>query len=74
MPAMHKASVGRPVRTAVQGTVAYALVEFVDAFAFDMSERQYGAAVVLLTLVLSWVQVLVEDFTGKALLRDADES
>lgn len=63
-------SLNRASRTVVQGTVAGALVEFVDAFIFDMSDRQYGAAIVALTMLLSYVQTFIEDKKGAGLLRD----
>lgn len=62
-------ALSRPVRTAVQATPAFAVTEFVDAFLLDMSDRQYGALVVLLTLVLGWAQVAVENRIGRGLLR-----
>jgi hypothetical protein len=63
-------SLNRASRTVVQGTVAGALVEFIDAFAYDMSDRQYGAAIVLLTMTISYVQTFIEDKKGAGLLRD----
>lgn len=63
-------SINRASRTVVQGTIAGALVEFTDAFAYDMSDRQYGAAIVLLTMLISYVQTFVEDKKGAGLLRD----
>lgn len=62
-------NVARPLRTGVQAVPAYALVEFVDAFIHDMTERQYAAAVVLLTMVISLIQTTVENGLGKAFLR-----
>lgn len=64
------AAITRPARTAIQATPAFAVTEFVDAFLYDMTDRQYGAAVVLLTLVIGWAQTLVENRTGRGLLRD----
>ena len=62
-------SVARPVRGGAQGGVGWALTEFTDAFLWDMNDRQYGILVVLLTMVVSWLQVLVENGLGKAFLR-----
>lgn len=67
------AVVNRPVRTAAQGSVAFALVEFVDAFFYDMSERQYGALVAMLVIVFSWLQVLLENQFNVGVLRDDNE-
>lgn len=68
------AIVNRPVRTAAQSTVAFAVVEFTDSFnIISMDERQYGAAVVILTIVFSWVQVLVENKLNIGFLRTSDE-
>lgn len=60
----------RPARTAVQGTVAFALTEILDSFGLvEMNERQYGAVLLLLTIILSWAQTLAERALGKGLLR-----
>lgn len=64
-------TVAAPVRTAAQLGVGYVLVEFVAAFfAPDWSERQYLAALGLATLVVTALQHLVENRTGRAVLRD----
>ena len=62
-------AVARPTRTGLQAGVAYAAVEFTDAFLFDMSDRQYGAALALGVIVFGWIQVTFEDYIGKGLLR-----
>lgn len=65
------AVVNRPVRTAAQSTVAFAVVEFTDSFdIIGMDERQYGAAVVILTIVFSWAQVLIENWFNIGVLRE----
>lgn len=63
-------AVGRPVRTATQGGTAWLLVEFIDAFLWNMDERQYGIAVALLTVVISYAQNLIENRAGVAFLRE----
>ena len=63
----------RPVRTGTQGVVSLAFVEFIDAFFFNFDDRQYGALVVFLTIVLGWLQVAIENKTGKTFLRTANE-
>ena len=65
--------VARPVRTGAQGSVGWVLTEFIDAFFWDMNDRQYGIAVILLTVVISWIQVLVENKSGKSFLRRIPE-
>ncbi len=62
-------SIARPVRTGLQLVSAGVIVEFVDSTFWDMTDRQYGATVALLTMAIGFVQVLVEDKTGKAILR-----
>lgn len=63
-------AVARPVRTAVQGGLGFAVTEFIDAFGiYDMDERQYGACAVILTVVFSGAQTLVENLWGKGFLR-----
>ncbi len=63
-------SVARPLRTGVQLLSAGVVVEFVDAFFYDFTDRQYAAAVALVTMLLGFLQVLVEDRAGKAFLRE----
>lgn len=65
--------VARPVRGGAQAVVAFAIVEFWDSFFQDLTEKQYGAAVGLLVIILSFTQVLVENWTGKAFLRRIPE-
>lgn len=63
-------AVARPVRTGIQLGTAGVLTEFTDAFIIDMTDRQYLASAALLTLVLSWIQALVENRAGVGLLRN----
>lgn len=65
--------VARPARTAGQLVTATAIVEFVDAVVYDMSDRAYMASIGLLVIVLAWLQVLIENFFGKAVLRKIPE-
>lgn len=60
----------RSVRTAVQTGFAGVTTEFVDAFLYDMTDRQYGALVALLVVAYAFVQNLVETRTGTGLLRN----
>lgn len=62
-------AVARTVRTGIQGGPAWALVEGIDAFFYDFNDRQFGIAVVLLTMLLAFVQNSIENGIGKALLR-----
>lgn len=62
-------SIARPGRTASQGTLAFALVEVVDSFGGDFTTRQYGALLLLLTIVIGFVQIVVENRLGGAILR-----
>ena len=62
-------AVARPLRGAAQSATAVTIIEFVDVFFYDMDERGYTAAVVLLALALSSLQAFVENRTGKAFLR-----
>lgn len=65
-----KETIARPARTLMQGGPALVIVELIDAFTYDMADRQYGVLVAALTLLFSWVQAAVEDYKGKAVLRD----
>lgn len=66
--------VARPVRTGGQVIVAGAITEFGDAFIYDMNEKQYAALLGLLVIVVGWIQVLVENWKGVALLREIPEA
>lgn len=61
--------VARPARTAGQGGLAYAIVETLDAFGAEFTTRQYGALVLLGTIIVGFLQVVLEDRLGVALLR-----
>jgi hypothetical protein len=63
-------ALARPVRTGAQGGAGWAVTEFIDAFFWNMDERQYGILIVVLTTLIGYVQVLVENYFGKALLRN----
>lgn len=62
-------AIARPARTGPQAVIAFAIVEFIDSFISDLTEKQYGAAVGLLILILAGLQVLVENWSGKAFFR-----
>ncbi len=62
-------SIARPLRTGLQLISAGVLVEVVDSTVWDMTDRQYAAIVALLTMVIGFIQVMIEDKTGTALLR-----
>lgn len=64
--------VARPLRTAPQGGLAWAITEGIDAFLWDMDDRQYGVLVVLLTMTVSFIQSTVENGLGKAFLRKVE--
>lgn len=67
-----KSALARPVRTATQGGAGWVATEFVDAFLWNMSERQYGIAVVVLGTLIGWIQVLVENKVGVGFLREPE--
>lgn len=60
-------AIARPVRTLVQAAPAGAITEFVDAFVYDMSDRQYASLLVVLTLAISFGQNAWENARGKGL-------
>lgn len=62
-------AVSRPVRTLTQAVPSLAITEFVDAFFYDMTDRQYAALAALLLIVFSFVQAAVENGIGKAFMR-----
>lgn len=64
-------AVSAPIRTGAQLGAGAVLVEFYAAFwAADWSNRQYLAALAFATLLVTAVQHLIENRTGKAVLRD----
>lgn len=63
-------AINRPARTAVQAAPAWMVTEFVDAWLYDMSDRQFGALVALLTFLFAYGQVIIENKVGKGLLRE----
>ena len=64
-----KDAVGRPIRSGLQGGVGWVLTEAIDAFLWDMDDRQYGVSVIILGAVASFIQNTYEDHIGKGLLR-----
>ena len=68
---MANSSLVNPVRTGVQAVPAMVITEAVDAFLYDMSDRQYLALAALLLLVFSWIQALVELKMGRAFLKES---
>lgn len=64
----------RTVRTAIQASPALAIVEGIDAWYYDMNDRQYGVSVILLTMLFSFLQTTYEDYKGRALLRESNVS
>lgn len=68
-PARVREPVARAARTAMQATPAFIVTEFIDSFFLDLSEKQYGALVGLLTLVFAFLQTATENKFGYALFR-----
>lgn len=58
-------AVARPVRTAAQATPSWILTELVDAFFYDLDERQFAVLVLFLTLVFGYIQNAVENHREK---------
>lgn len=61
--------IARPIRTLPQAAIAYAIAEFWDSFINDLTEKQYGALVGILVILLSALQIAVERLSGLALFR-----
>lgn len=62
--------INRPVRTGVFFGAAETYVQFHEAFIKDLNEGQHVALLGMLTLVLNFVVVAIENKTEKALLRN----
>lgn len=71
MPNMIQVSqaIARPARTGAQMVPAEIITELIDAFFYNFTDKQYAAVFGALTLVIGWIQVLVENKSGKAFLR-----
>lgn len=61
--------VARPVRTGGQLGVAEVIVQVIEAFFVELNEAQHIALFGALTLLVGFVQIVIEDHYGKALLR-----
>lgn len=62
-------AVARPLRTAGQGTVAEITIQMIEAFWVDLNEAQHVALLGALTIAYGILQVLIENKSGKAILR-----
>lgn len=62
-------AIAGPTRTLIQAAPAAAIVEFIESFFYDLSDQQYASLVVILTMVFGYIQALIENSTGKAILR-----
>ena len=58
-----------PARTAVQLVPAAIITEAIDAFAYNMSEKQYAALLGLLLLASSFFQNYIEFKKGKFMFK-----
>lgn len=62
-------AIANPIRTGVQLVPSAVITEFIDAFVYDMSEKQYLALAALLLLLVSFVQNTVENHHKRGFLR-----
>lgn len=69
-PLMTAGTVTVPVvRTAGQGGVAWAIMEFVEAFnIYEFDERQWAIVLIIGTTIVSWIQNFLEERAGRRLL------
>lgn len=68
-------TVANPIRTGVQGGLAWAVTEGLDAFhVIPMDERQYGVSIVILGIAFSFIQNVTENYLGKGFLRKVPEA
>lgn len=64
-------AIANPTRTAVQLVPAGVITEFIDAWVYNMSDKQYAAMLGLLLLVFSYGQSLYENLKGRAIIKPA---
>lgn len=69
MPRRISAAVARPARTAGQGGLGFAVMAVIQSF-HHFTPEQYGALLLLFTIVFGWAQVLIENRLGKGILRE----
>lgn len=63
-------TVANPIRTGVQGGVAWGITELLDSFnILPMDERQYACVLLLLTIIISGIQNGLENAKGVGFLR-----
>lgn len=62
-------SVANATRTGIQAVPAVVVVEFVDAWIYDMSNTQAATLTALLMLLFAFIQPLVENYLGRGLMR-----
>lgn len=62
-------SVARPVRTAAQMVPSLVVTEFIDAFVYNLNDKQYAALAAILLLVFGFIQAHIEDVKGVGFFR-----
>jgi hypothetical protein len=63
-------STARTVRAIPQGGAAWILVSAIEEFnIYDFTDSQFGLAVFILTPVIAWIQIQLENRLGKGFLR-----
>ena len=60
----------RTVRGGIQGSAGWVATEFIDAFFWNMNDRQYGILVVVLGVIIGFVQNVAENHFGVAFLKE----
>jgi cell shape-determining protein MreD len=68
-----KPATARGTRTALQGGAGYLVAQLLDTFV-ELSDSQLALVAVILTALFSWLQTVVEDYSGHALLREVPET
>ena len=66
-------TVANPIRTGVQLVPSAIITEFVDAFIYDMDEKQYLALAAMLLMFISYGQNLLENRRGSGFLREVSQ-
>lgn len=61
-------ALARTARTGLQGTPAWLAVALLDTFV-DLSDKQFGLLVLILTGLIGWAQATVENAVGAGILR-----
>lgn len=63
-------ALARPIRGVGQTGAGLLVTELIDSTIWDMNDKQFGLVVLILGGLISFAQNAIENYLGKAVLRD----